>query len=158
MSRRSRKIQKREIKIDPVYLDVSVSCFINKVMLDGKKEKARNIVYRALKTLSEKNPNESAVSVFKKAIENCKPNLEVRSRRVGGATYQVPIDVRPVRKKALAIKWIILHARIRKEKTMADRLAAELLDAYNNKGVSIKKKEDMHRMVDSNRAFSHYNW
>lgn len=158
MSRRSRKIHKREVKADPVYSDTTVSYFINKLMWDGKKELARNIVYRALDTLSKKYPNESAVSVFKKAIDNCKPNLEVRSRRVGGATYQVPVDVRPVRRSALAIRWIIIHSRTRKEKTMKDRLAAELMDAYNNKGTSIKKKEDVHRMAESNRAFSHYNW
>ena len=158
MSRRSRKIHKREVKSDPVYSDSAVTYFINKLMWDGKKELSRNIVYGALENLSKKYPNESAVSVFKKAIDNCKPNLEVRSRRVGGATYQVPIDVRPVRRSALAIRWIILHSRARKEKTMPDRLAGELMDAYNNKGTSIKKKEDVHRMAESNRAFSHYNW
>ena len=158
MSRRSRKIHRKEIKPDPVYSDAIVSYFINKIMWDGKKECARNIVYKALDILSKKNSRESAVSVFKKAIENCKPGLEVRSRRVGGATYQVPVDVRPVRKSALAVRWIITHSRARKEKTMADRLAGELMDAYNNKGTSIKKKEDVHRMAESNRAFSHYNW
>ena len=158
MSRRSRKIQKRMLSPDPVYSDSTVSYFINKIMWDGKKELARHIVYEALKTLSKKHPNESAVSVFKKAIDNCKPNLEVRSRRVGGATYQVPVDVRAERRSALAVRWLIIHSRARKEKTMADRLARELLDAYNNKGASIKKKEDVHRMAESNRAFSHYNW
>ncbi len=158
MSRRSRKIHRREVKADPVYSDSAVTYFINKLMWDGKKELARNIVYGALENLSKKYPNESAVSVFKKAIDNCKPNLEVRSRRVGGATYQVPVDVRPVRRSALAIRWIIVHSRARKEKTMPDRLAGELMDAYNNKGTSIKKKEDVHRMAESNRAFSHYNW
>ena len=158
MSRRSRKIQKKEVKPDSVYADATVSYFINKMMWDGKKELARNIVYGALENLSKKFPNESAVSVFKKAIDNCKPNLEVRSRRVGGATYQVPVDVRAVRKSALAIRWIILYSRTRKEKTMTDRLTSELIDAYNKKGNSIKKKEDVHRMAESNRAFSHYNW
>lgn len=158
MSRRNRKIHKKEIKSDPVYSDTTVSYFINKLMWDGKKELARGIIYGALETLSKKYPNESAVSVFKKAIDNCKPNLEVRSRRVGGATYQVPVDVRPVRRSTLAIRWIILNSRARKEKTMKDRLAGELIDAYNNKGSSVKKKEDVHRMADSNRAFSHYNW
>ncbi|MDE0118629.1 MAG: 30S ribosomal protein S7 [Bdellovibrionales bacterium] len=158
MSRRSRKIHKKEIKPDSVYSDVMVSYFINKIMWDGKKELARGIVYGALDILSKKYPQESAVSVFKKAIDNCKPNLEVRSRRVGGATYQVPVDVRPVRRSALAIRWIITHSRTRKEKTMTDRLAEELMDAYNKKGASIKKKEDVHRMAESNRAFSHYNW
>ena len=158
MSRRSRTIHRKEVKADPVYADTTVASFINKIMWDGKKELARNIIYKVLKTLSKKNPKESAVSIFKKAIDNCKPNMEVRSRRVGGATYQVPVDVRPSRKTALAIRWIILHARARKEKTMQDRLSAELMDAYHNKGASIKKKEDVHRMAESNRAFSHYNW
>ena len=158
MSRRNRKINRKKPVADSVYSDIMVSYFINKIMWDGKKELARGIVYKALNTLSKKYPNESAVSVFKKAIENCKPNLEVRSRRVGGATYQVPVDVRPVRRSSLAIRWLILHSRTRKEKTMTDRLAGELMDAYNNKGASIKKKEDVHRMAESNRAFSHYNW
>ena len=158
MSRRSRKIHRKEIKADPVYSDTAISCFINKLMWDGKKELSRSIVYGALKALSKKYSNESAVSVFKKAIDNCKPALEVRSRRVGGATYQVPVDVRPARRSALAIRWLIVHSRARKEKTMTDRLSAELMDAYNNKGNSIKKKEDVHRMAESNRAFSHYNW
>ena len=105
-----------------------------------------------------KYPSENAAAVFKKAIDNCKPSLEVRSRRVGGATYQVPVDVRPVRRTALSVRWLILNSRARKEKTMADRLANELLDAFNQKGNSIKKKEDVHRMAESNRAFSHYNW
>jgi len=158
MSRRSRKIHKKEIKADPVYSDTTVSYFINKIMWDGKKELARNIVYGALDNISKKYANENSVSIFKKAIENCQPKLEVRSRRVGGSTYQVPVDVRPVRRSALAIRWIITHARSRKEKTMSSRLAGELIDAYNNRGNSIKKKEDVHRMAESNRAFSHYNW
>ena len=158
MSRRSRPIQRQEIKADPVYADTLVSCFINKIMWDGKKELARNIVYKALKNLSKKYPKESAVSIFKKAVENCKPSMEVRSRRVGGSTYQVPVDVRTRRQSTLAIRWIIVNSRARKEKTMAERLSAELMEAYNNKGASIKKKEDVHRMAESNRAFSHYNW
>ena len=158
MSRRSRKIHRPEIKADPVYADTLVSCFINKMMWDGKKELARSIVYKALTNLSKKYPKESAVSIFKKAVENCKPNMEVRSRRVGGSTYQVPVEVRSRRQSTLAIRWIIVHSRARKEKTMAERLSAELMEAYNNKGASIKKKEDVHRMAESNRAFSHYNW
>ena len=158
MSRRRRKIHAKEISPDPVYSDTTVEYFINKILWDGKKELARKIVYGALKELEKKHGNENAVSVFKKAIENCKPSLEVRSRRVGGATYQVPVDVRPVRKNALAVRWLIINARTRKEKTMSLRLAAELTEAYNNKGASIKKKEDVHRMAESNRAFSHYNW
>ncbi len=158
MSRRSRKIHKKDAKPDPVYADTTVSYFINKIMWDGKKELARGIVYGALEIISKKHPTESAISVFKKAIDNCKPNLEVRSRRVGGSTYQVPVDVRPARRSSLAIRWIIINSRARKEKKMADRLAGELMDAYNKKGSSIKKKEDVHRMAESNRAFSHYNW
>lgn len=158
MSRRSRTIQKREIPPDPVYSDTLISCFINKIMWDGKKEMARRIVYQALQKLEKTHPGEKALVLFKKAVDNCKPSLEVRSRRVGGATYQVPVDVRPSRRTALALKWIILHSRSRKEKTMSARLAAELDEAFQNKGASIKKKEDTHRMAESNRAFSHYNW
>ena len=158
MSRRSRQIQKREIKADPVYSDSTVSYFINKIMWDGKKEKARRIVYGALEKLGDKHEKEGALSVFKKAIDNCKPSLEVRSRRVGGSTYQVPVDVRPARRSTLALRWIIINARARREKTMPDRLAAELDDAFHNRGSSIKKKEEVHRMAESNRAFSHYNW
>ena len=158
MSRRSRQVRKHEVTVDPVYSDSIVSYFINKIMWDGKKEMARRIVYNALQKLGEKHPNESALSVFKKAIDNCKPSLEVRSRRVGGATYQVPVDVRPARKSTLALRWIIVNSRARREKTMSDRLAGELEDAFNNRGTSIKKKEDVHRMAESNRAFSHYNW
>lgn len=158
MSRRSRQIRKRETPPDPLYADAQVSYFINKMMWDGKKEMARGIVYKALEKLSKKHPGEKVLAVFKKAVDNCKPSLEVRSRRVGGATYQVPVDVRPARRSTLALRWIILHARLRREKTMSDRLAAELEDAFHNKGSSIKKKEDVHRMAESNRAFSHYNW
>ena len=158
MSRRRRKIHVREVQPDPVHSDTAVEYFINKILWDGKKELARKIVYGALKELGTKHGSENAVSVFKKAIENCKPSLEVRSRRVGGATYQVPVDVRPIRKNTLAVRWLILNARARREKTMIQRLAAELTEAYNNKGATIKKKEDVHRMAESNRAFSHYNW
>ena len=157
MSRRGRKIEKRDIPLDPKYKNVSVSHFTNKLMWDGKKELARRIVYQAFDEIDKKS-SQKALSVFEKALENCKPALEVRSRRVGGATYQVPVDVRPSRRTTLAMRWIILHSRSRKEKTMAGRLAAELMDAYNNKGLSIKKKEDVHRMAEANRAFSHYNW
>ena len=157
MSRRSRKISEREIGVDPKYQDATLAHFINKLMWDGKKELARQIVYSAFEEIN-KQSSQDALSVFTKALENCKPTLEVRSRRVGGATYQVPVDVRAFRRKTLAMRWIILHSRLRKEKTMASRLAAELLDASQNKGQSIKKKEDVHRMADANRAFSHYNW
>ena len=157
MSRRNRKISEREILGDPKFGDSIVAHFINKMMWDGKKDLARRIVYQAFDEINKKS-SQDALSVFKKALENCKPSLEVRSRRVGGATYQVPVDVRVFRRKTLAMRWLILHSRSRKEKTMAGRLAGELLDAANNKGLSIKKKEDVHRMAEANRAFSHYNW
>ena len=157
MSRRSRKIDKREAVADPKYGDIVLGHFINKLMWDGKKELSRRIIYDAFREIGNKS-SQDALDVFKKALENCKPSLEVRSRRVGGATYQVPVDIRPSRRSTLAMRWIILHSRTRKEKTMSSRLAGELLDAYNNKGQTIKKKEDVHRMADANRAFSHYNW
>ena len=157
MSRRNRKIDTREPAVDPKYGDPTLGHFINKLMWDGKKELARKLIYSAFEEISKK-ASQDALSVFKKALENCKPSLEVRSRRVGGATYQVPVDVRPVRRTTLAMRWLILHSRSRKEKTMSSRLAEELLDAYNNKGQSIKKREDVHRMAEANRAFSHYNW
>ena len=164
MSRR-RKNQNlaRQIKKDPVYQDEIVGRFINKIMWEGKKEKARKIVYDAFKEIEshsgvgESGPDK-ALNVFKKAIENCKPSLEVRSRRVGGATYQVPVDVRPARRLSLAMNWIILNSRGRKGKTISKCLSEELVDAYNNRGGAVKKREDVHRMAESNRAFSHYNW
>ena len=159
MSRRRKKRSLvREIKPDPVYGDVTAARFINKLMLDGKKEKARQILYKAMQKIKEAEPKEEPLAVFKKAVENCKPSLEVRSRRVGGATYQVPVDVRPSRRLALAMRWIVLHARRRKGKAMFESLAQELLEAYNRRGSAIKKKEEAHRMAESNRAFSHYNW
>ena len=157
MSRRKRTF-KREILPDPVFKDIIITKFINKMMLDGKKAVAQKMFYGALEELKEKIPNEDPMTVFKKALENCKPSLEVRSRRVGGATYQVPVDVRPSRKLALAMNWLIEYSRARGEKEMAKRLAGEFLDAYNNRGNAIKKKEDVHRMAESNKAFSHYNW
>jgi small subunit ribosomal protein S7 len=157
MSRR-KGTYKREVIPDPVYNDALVSKFVNRVMLSGKKSTAQGLVYSALEELKGKVANEEPLSVFKKAVENCKPQLEVRSRRVGGATYQVPVDVRPSRRIALAINWIVNYARDRGEKDMSLRLAAELMDAFNNRGNAIKKKEDVHRMAEANRAFSHYNW
>ena len=158
MSRKNVKIDHREVMVDPKYEDATLGHFINKLMWDGKKEVARKIVYEAFDEIGKKYSQEVPLSVFKKALENCKPSLEVRSRRVGGATYQVPVDVRSARRTTLAMRWLILHSRSRKEKTMSSRLATELLDAYNHKGLSIKKKEDVHRMAEANRAFSHYNW
>jgi small subunit ribosomal protein S7 len=157
MSRRKGSY-KREVIPDPVYNEALVAKFVNRVMLSGKKSTAQTLVYSALDELKDKITAEEPLAVFKKAIENVKPQLEVRSRRVGGATYQVPVDVRPARRIALAINWIVSYARERGEKDMALRISAELMDAYNNRGNAIKKKEDVHRMAEANRAFSHYNW
>jgi small subunit ribosomal protein S7 len=157
MSRR-RGSYKREIIADPVYGDFVVAKFINKVMYSGRKAVAESLVYGALDELKEKVTGEEPLSVFKKAIENCKPQLEVRSRRVGGATYQVPVDVRPSRRLALAMRWIVEYARERGEKDFAKRLAGEIVEAYNNRGNAIKKRDDVHRMAEANKAFSHYNW
>src|SRR4051812_37748814 len=157
MSRR-KTAEKREILPDPVYNDVVVSKFVNKMMIQGKKTLAQKALYSALDQLRDKVSGEEPLTVFKKALENCKPALEVRSRRVGGATYQVPVDVRPSRRLALAMIWLIGYSRERGEKSMALRLAGELADAYANRGNAIKKKEDVHRMAEANKAFSHYNW
>lgn len=157
MSRRARTF-KREILPDPVFKDVVLTKFINKMMIDGKKAVAQKMFYGALEELKGKVPNEEPMAVFKKAIENCKPSLEVRSRRVGGATYQVPVDVRPSRRLALAMRWLIAYSRARGEKDFSKRLAGEILDAYNNRGNAIKKREDVHKMAEANKAFSHYNW
>ncbi len=157
MSRRKGSY-KREVAADPIYNDVVISKFVNKMMLQGKKSTAQGILYTALDELRSKITGEEPLTVFKKAIENCKPNLEVRSRRVGGATYQVPVDVRPSRRLTLSMRWLISNARERGEKSMSARLAGELADAYNNRGNAIKKREDVHRMAEANKAFSHYNW
>jgi small subunit ribosomal protein S7 len=155
---RRKKTNKREIAADPVFGDVVISKFVNKMMYDGKKSTAQRMFYGALDELKDKVPGEEALSVFRKAVENCKPSIEVRSRRVGGATYQVPVDVRPSRRLALAMKWIISYARERGEKDFSKRLAGEIVDAYHNRGSAIKKKEDVHKMAESNKAFSHLNW
>ncbi|PIT99718.1 MAG: 30S ribosomal protein S7 [Bdellovibrionales bacterium CG10_big_fil_rev_8_21_14_0_10_45_34] len=157
MSRRKGNY-KREVIADPLYDDVVMAKFINTVMIDGKKSLAQTILYSALDELKNKVPGEPPMTVFKKAVENVKPALEVRSRRVGGATYQVPVDVRPSRRLTLAMRWLVLNARARGEKTMALRLASELADAYNSRGNSIKKREDVHKMAESNKAFAHYMW
>lgn len=156
--RRKNRNLKRDIKPDPIYNDVTVARFINKLTWDGKKEKARNIFYQSLEKIQELESSQEPLSVFKKAIENCKPSMEVRSRRVGGATYQVPVDVRPARRMTLAMRWLVANSRSRKGKVMSENLARELIEAYNHRGNSVKKKEDVHRMAESNRAFSHYNW
>jgi small subunit ribosomal protein S7 len=157
MSRR-RRVIKRESLPDPVYNDIVVAKFVNKMMYDGKKATAQTAFYSALDEIKTKIQEEEPITVFKKALENVKPQIEVRSRRVGGATYQVPVDVRPSRRLALAMRWITEYARERGEKDMSRRLAGEILDAYNNRGNAIKKKEDVHRMAEANKAFSHYNW
>ncbi len=157
MSRRKGSY-KREVLPDPVYNDLTISKFVNKMMIQGKKSIAEKHVYAALDELRTKIAAEEPLTVFKKALENCKPNLEVRSRRVGGATYQVPVDVRPSRRLALAMRWIVEYSRARGEKSYSARLAGELADAYNNRGNAIKKREDVHKMAEANKAFSHYNW
>jgi small subunit ribosomal protein S7 len=157
MSRR-RRVHKREILPDPIYSDIVITKFVNKMMYGGKKSTAQAIFYGALDELKTKITEEEPLTVFRKALENAKPQIEVRSRRVGGATYQVPVDVRPSRRVALAMKWLIDYSRERGEKDMGKRLAGELIDAYNNRGNAIKKKEDVHRMAEANKAFSHYNW
>jgi small subunit ribosomal protein S7 len=154
---RRRVAARREILPDPVYNSPLVTKFINGVMYGGKKSTAESIFYDALKTLGEKTGDEP-LKVFKRAIDNVRPTVEVKSRRVGGSTYQVPIEVPQERRGALAIRWIVGYARNRSEKTMTDRLTAELLDAANNRGNAVKKKEDTHRMADANKAFAHYKW
>jgi small subunit ribosomal protein S7 len=150
-------IQKDEVAADPVYDSSLVSKFINSMMWDGKKSTAQGIFYDAMKKLEEKGGDE-ALKLFKKAVENAKPLLEVKSRRVGGANYQVPVEVNPYRRTSLAIRWLISYSRGRTEKGMVDKLANELLDAANNRGAAIKKKEDVHRMAEANKAFAHYRW
>ena len=157
MSRRNRTF-KREIIPDPVYKDIVIAKFINKIMERGQKSTAQKLFYGALEELNGKVQGEDSVNVMKKALENVKPSIEVRSRRVGGATYQVPVDVRPTRRLALAMRWLVEYSRARGEKDFSKRLAGELLDAYNNRGNAIKKKEDVHKMAESNKAFAHYNW
>jgi len=156
MSRRHRA-EKRDIIPDPKYGDNILSKFMNSIMLDGKKSVAERIVYGALDQVEEKT-KQNPISMFHQALENVMPALEVRSRRVGGATYQVPVEVRPDRRQALAIRWIIIAARSRNENTMVERLSGELLDATNNRGNAVKKREDTHKMAEANRAFSHYRW
>ena len=156
MSRR-RRPEKREILPDPRFGDLVLSKFMNSVMLDGKKSVAEGIVYGALETVETK-AKADPIALFHDALNNIKPSVEVRSRRVGGATYQVPVEVRPERAQALAIRWLISAARGRSETTMSARLSGELMDASQNRGNAVKKREDTHRMAEANRAFSHYRW
>ena len=154
---RRRRAQKREVLGDPIYNDKVVTKFINKMMLDGKKSVVEKIMYAALNKIEEKT-NEKGIEVFQKALENVKPLVEVRSRRVGGATYQVPVEVRVERQQSLSIRWILESTRKRNERQMIDRLANELIDAANEKGSAFKKKEDVHKMAEANKAFAHYRW
>jgi len=156
MSRR-RSATKREVLTDAKYKDKIITKFMNKVMIDGKKSTAERIVYGAFDIINNKTKNDP-LQFFHDSVEKIKPSLEVRSRRVGGATYQVPVEVRPARAQALAIKWLIENAKKRSEKTMKERIAGELMDAFNNKGNSAKKREDTHKMAEANRAFSHFKW
>ena len=151
-------IGKREVAADPVYGSTLVTKFVNSMMWGGKKSTAQGIFYKAMKNLEEKGGGEEAIKLFKKAVENCKPLLEVKTRRVGGANYQVPIEVNPDRRTSLAIRWLITYGRARGEKGMVDKLTNELLDAANGRGAAMKKKEDVHRMAEANKAFAHYRW
>lgn len=154
---RRRRAAKREILGDPIYNDKVITKFINKMMLDGKKSIVEKIMYAALNKIEEKT-GEKGIDIFQKALENVKPLVEVRSRRVGGATYQVPVEVRVERQQSLSIRWILESTRKRNERTMIDRLANELIDAANEKGSAFKKKEDVHKMAEANKAFAHYRW
>ena len=147
----------REVLPDPMYNSKVVTKFVNQIMWDGKKGTAQSIVYGAFDIIKEKTGMEP-MEVFNKAMANVMPESEVKARRVGGSTYQVPIEIRPARRQTLAIRWLVMFSRKRGEKTMAERVAAELLDAYNNTGNSVKRKEDMHRMAEANKAFAHYRW
>jgi len=151
-------VPKIEVVADPVYDSTLVTKFINSMMWDGKRSTAQGIFYEAMKKLEEKGGGEGALKLFTKAVENAKPMLEVKTRRVGGANYQVPVEVNPNRRTSLAIRWLLSYSRGRAEKGMTDKLTNELLDAANNKGAAIKKKEDVHRMAEANKAFAHYRW
>ncbi|NOQ41104.1 MAG: 30S ribosomal protein S7 [Desulfuromusa sp.] len=154
---RRREVPKRIILPDPKFGDLLVAKFVNNVMVDGKKSTAEQIVYGAFDLVAERSGNDP-LEVFKSAMENVRPVLEVKSRRVGGSTYQVPIEVNPSRRTALAMRWITIYAKARSEKTMRERLAGEFLDASNNRGAAVKKREDTHRMAEANKAFAHYRW
>ncbi|KJZ18164.1 30S ribosomal protein S7 [Loktanella sp. S4079] len=156
MSRRH-AAEKREVLPDAKFGDIILTKFMNNLMIDGKKSVAERIVYNAFDRVEDKL-KKAPVEVFHEALDNIKPSVEVRSRRVGGATYQVPVEVRPERREALAIRWLIKAAKARNENTMEERLAGELLDAVNGRGAAVKKREDTHKMADANKAFSHYRW
>ena len=154
---RKGEVKRRDILADPKYHDRMVTKFINSMMHDGKKSLAERTLYSALDLVAERG-KEDALGVFKRALDQVKPMVEVRSRRVGGATYQVPVEVRPQRRMSLAMRWLVQHARARPEKSMTERLGGEILDAANGRGGAIKKKEDTHRMAEANKAFAHYRW
>lgn len=154
---RRRKAPVREVLGDPIYNNKVVTKFINKMMYDGKKSVSEKIIYAAFDKIEEKS-GEKGIEVFEKALEKVKPLVEVRSRRVGGATYQVPVEVRPARQQSLSIRWILEATRKRNERTMVERLANELMDAVNDRGVAFKKREDVHKMAEANKAFAHYRW
>ncbi|NOX79541.1 MAG: 30S ribosomal protein S7 [Deltaproteobacteria bacterium] len=155
---RKKLINKRPVQPDPKFNSALVSKFTNGLMLDGKKTLARRLFYDALDLVEKQVSDEAPLAVFEKAMDNVRPRVEVKSRRVGGATYQVPIEVRPERRNALAIRWIISFAKSRSGRTMSDKLAAELIDAFNNRGASVKKRDDTHKMAEANKAFAHYRW
>ena len=150
-------VPKREVLPDPLYNSVLVTKLINSIMLDGKKGVAQKVVYGAFEIIKEKTGNDP-MDVYTQALENIMPSLEVKARRVGGATYQVPVEVRPARRQTLGLRWLTTYSRNRSEKTMKERLAAELMDAANNTGAAVKKREDTHKMAESNKAFAHYRW
>ena len=154
---RSGNVPKREILPDPMYNSVLVTKLVNSIMLDGKKGVAQKVVYGAFDIIAEKT-GKNALEVFTAALENIMPTLEVKARRIGGATYQVPIEVRPARRQTLGLRWLTQYSRARSEKTMKERLAAEIMDASNNIGNSVKKREDTHKMAESNKAFAHFRW
>jgi small subunit ribosomal protein S7 len=155
---RRRVVGQRKILPDPKFHNELLAKFINILMVDGKKSTAEKIVYGALDILTEKNSEKTHLELFETALDNIRPQVEVKSRRVGGSTYQVPVEVRPVRRNALAMRWLVEAARKRGEKSMAQRLANEMLDASDSKGSAVKKREDVHRMADANKAFAHYRW
>lgn len=157
MSRRKRVFKKR-VDVDPVYGSTSLSKFINKVMMHGKKATARRIVYRALEKFAEKIKTENALDAFEQAVENSKPSLEVKTRRIGGANYQVPVEIPADRRTAMAMQWIIANSRAKPGRSMEEALASELADCFNHQGATIKKKDDTHRMAEANKAFAHYKW
>jgi len=155
---RRRQAEKKKISPDPIYKSTTISKFINKVMKEGKKSLASKIVYKALENFAKKLNSENPLEVFEKALENAKPSLEIKSRRIGGATYQVPIEIAPDRKDALAMRWIINNAKSKVGRNMVEGLTTELWDCYNNQGATIKKKDDTHKMAEANKAFAHYKW